>query len=57
MLKQRRKFTRDFKNEAVRLTEEAERSVASVARELRRVESHSTLYINISDIYRSKDYF
>lgn len=34
MLKKRRTFTRDFKIEAVRLTEEEGRSVASVAREL-----------------------
>lgn len=34
MLKKRRTFTRDFKVEAVRLTEEEGRSVASVAREL-----------------------
>ncbi len=34
MSKQRRAFTRDFKVEAVRLTEEKGRNVASVAREL-----------------------
>ena len=34
MLKKRRKFTRDFKIEAVRLTEERGRTVSSVARDL-----------------------
>lgn len=34
MYKKGRKFTRDFKLEVVRLTEEENRSVASVAREL-----------------------
>ena len=34
MLRQRRNFTQEFKTEAVLLTEEAGRSVASVARDL-----------------------
>jgi transposase len=34
MIEKRRKFTADFKREAVRLTEETDKSVAEIAREL-----------------------
>ncbi len=47
MYKKRKKYTRDFKLEAVRLSEEEDRTVASVAREL-------DIHANVLHYWRKK---